>query len=95
VIKKNYIPSIYYIDIDKKIFDSIPVPDDGPVVDDSYIKSEEERDSRIMAFIESVKNNGKVSLDFMKNIEIALEKNKSDIDENTLEMIHELMEGEG
>jgi DNA repair exonuclease SbcCD nuclease subunit len=92
---KNHQPVVYSVDTEKRYFEAIPVPDDGPVVDDSYIKEEEERDNRIMAFVEGIKKNGKVSLDFVKNIEIALNKNRNEIDENTLSMIHELVEGEG
>lgn len=90
---KEYKPSIYYVDTDDNIVEEILLNDSGQVVDDTYIKSETERENRIEAFVEGVKKNGKVSLDFMQNLEEAINKNKK-LSKETKDMIYELCEEE-
>jgi DNA repair exonuclease SbcCD nuclease subunit len=90
---KEYLPSVYFVDTDEDIIEQIFLPDNGEVVIDSYLREEEERVDRIEAFVEGVKKNGKVSLDFISNVNTALDKNKK-MSKETILMINELMEDE-
>ncbi len=88
---KDYQPSVYYVDTDNEIVEQIFLPDTGELVTDSYLREEEEKIDRIEAFVEGVKKNGKISLDFVGNLESALNKNKN-MDKETISIIRELME---
>ena len=90
---KDYVPSVYFVDTDEDIIEQIFLPDNGEVVIDSYLREEEERVNRIEAFVEGVKKNGKVSLDFISNVNVALDKNKK-MSKETVLTIRELMEDE-
>jgi len=88
----NYKPIIYYVDTEKNIVEEIELPDVNiKLVDDSYIKIEEERENRVGAFVEGVKKSGKISLSFIDNINVALEKNNN-LSKATIKEIRELME---
>jgi len=87
--QKNYRPIIYFIDIDKEIVEEINLPDIEKIVDDSYIIEQESKESRIAAFVEKLKKNEVVELDFMKNIEKALLINKK-LSKETVNMVNEL-----
>jgi DNA repair exonuclease SbcCD nuclease subunit len=89
--EKNYKPSIYFVDTDNDKIEQIFLPDVGEVVDDSYLRNEEEKVSRIEAFVEGIKKNGKISLSFLDNLESAIQKNKS-LDGETIKVIRELCE---
>ena len=86
---KMYQPVIYFVDTDKEIVEEIKIPDDGNVIDDSYLKDEEAREDRITAFVEGIKKNGLVSLDFLTNLESAIKKNKK-LSKETIETIYDL-----
>lgn len=92
VDQKNYKPSVYFVDTDKGEIDQIFLPDvDEKIIDDKYIIQEEERENRIGAFVDKVKKNEVVELDFMKNIEKALMMNKN-LSKETRNTIRELCE---
>lgn len=88
---KNYQPIMYYVDTDKDIVTEIKIPDNEELVDDSYIIEEKEKIDRIGAFVEGVKKNGKLSLDFILNVDNALKKNRN-LKVKTVDKIKELME---
>jgi DNA repair exonuclease SbcCD nuclease subunit len=89
----DYKPSVYYVDTDEGIIEQIFLPDTGPMVEDAYILEEHEKEERIGAFVEKLKKNEVVELDFMKNIEKALLINKK-LDKETVKVIRELCEEE-
>ncbi len=86
---KQYQPIIYYIDTDKNIVEEISIPDDGDIIDDKYITDQNEKEERIGAFVEKLKKNEVIELDFLKNIERALQINKK-LSKETVSMINEL-----
>ena len=88
---KEYKPSIYFVDTDKEIVEQIFLPDTENIVDDSYIIEEEQRSNRIEAFVEGIKKNGKISLDFLENLNNAISKNKK-LSVETIQCIRELCE---
>jgi DNA repair exonuclease SbcCD nuclease subunit len=89
----DYEPRIWFVDTDLGQVIEEMIPDNLPMVDDSYIKSENEREGRIEAFVEGIKKNGKVTLDFIENIEKGLLKNKK-LSKETVQCIRELCEEE-
>jgi DNA repair exonuclease SbcCD nuclease subunit len=91
--QKDYKPSVYYVDTDEGIIEQIFLPDTGPMVEDAYILAENEKEERISAFVEKLKKNEVVELDFMKNIEKALLINKK-LDKEIVKVIRELCEEE-
>ena len=90
---KNYQPIVYFIDTDKEIIEEIELPDNGKMVDDSYIIEEKERTDRLDSFVERLKKDGNIELDFLSNIENALNKNKK-MSKDTIICIRELCEME-
>lgn len=74
--KKNYQPVVYLIDTEEKTWETIEVPDNEDMVEDSYVKDIEERNNRIEAFVESVKTGGNMTLDFQSNLQKAMKKSK-------------------
>jgi DNA repair exonuclease SbcCD nuclease subunit len=84
-------PSIYFVDTEKEIVERILLSDNKNLVDDNYLRNEEEKVSRIEAFVEGIKKNGKISLSFTDNLENAIQKNKS-LDDETIKVIRELVE---
>lgn len=91
VDQKDYQPIMYYVDTDKDFVTEIKIPDNEELVDDSYIIEEKEKIDRIGAFVEGVKKNGKLSLDFILNVDNALKKNRN-LKGKTVDKIKELME---
>jgi len=85
----SYRPSVYYVDTDKGEFEQIFLPDTDKIVEDSYIIEEEERINHIEAFVEKLKKNEVVELDFLSNIENGLLVNKK-MSKETVRMIREL-----
>jgi hypothetical protein len=86
---KTYQPIIYFVDTDKEIVEEINMPDNEEIVDDSYIVEQNEKEERISAFVEKLKKNEAIELDFLKNIEKALLINKK-LSKETVSMINEL-----
>lgn len=89
---KEYKPSVYFVDTDNDDIEQIFLPDTYDVVTDSYLRKEEERETRISSFVESIAKSDSVSLDFVDNVKKAIEKNKS-IKESTKKTIITLLEG--
>lgn len=87
---KTYQPIIYFIDTDKEIVEEINIPDTEEIIDDQYIIDRDEKEERISAFVEKLKKNEAIELDFMKNIEKALLINKGKMKKETVSMIREL-----
>lgn len=91
---KDYKPSIYYVDTDEMDVEEILLPDTEDMVEDSYLRDAEERKDRISAFVEGIKNNGAVSLNFLNNLEKAIESNNR-LNKETIKVIRELCEDGG
>jgi DNA repair exonuclease SbcCD nuclease subunit len=88
----NYQPIVYYVDTEKEVVEALPLSDTGNMVTDEYITAENERENRIQSFIESIKNNSGITLDFIKNLENKLKSNKleGDCKEILIEIIEEV-----
>lgn len=92
---KEYKPVIFYVDTEEELVESIELPDNGLLVDDSYIIKEEERNNRIESFVELVKNKKDEesdNLDFFNEIQRKIEKKGYNISKDTIDMINFLME---
>jgi DNA repair exonuclease SbcCD nuclease subunit len=92
--EQEYQPSVCYVDIEKETVERILLNDNITMVNDSYLVEENERENRIEAFVEGIKKNGRISLDFMENLNTAITKNKKTMDQYTIDMIYELCEEE-
>jgi hypothetical protein len=88
---KDYKPTIIYVDTEEGYFNEIDLPDTERMVDDSYLREEEEREGRIEAFVDSIRDSKNVSLDYSENVKIAIVKNK-DLSKDTISAIHNFME---
>ena len=88
----NYQPFIVLIDTEKEMVKKIFVPSDSEYVTDEYIKENEKRDERIESFVESIATAGKLSLSFEDNLNKAIERNKNELGEETIDIITEIME---
>jgi len=76
----DYEPSVFYVDTETaQIYETIPVPD-TEIVTDYYLRSAEERESRIGAFIEKVRSTEGVSFSFIENVRHVLKTEKIDKD---------------
>ncbi len=53
--------------------EAIELPNDRTLLTDSHLKEKKDRDSRIDSFIQTVKNNGKMTLSFEDNLRKAME----------------------
>jgi len=87
--QKNYKPLVYFVDTNLEQYIEEYLPDNEEIVDDSYIIEQDEKEERISAFVEKLKKNEAIELDFMKNIEKALLINKK-LSKETVNMIREL-----
>lgn len=87
---KDYQCGVYYVDTDNDIVDFIPIIDSEQLIDDSYILQENEREERIDNFVQKLKDTESVSLDFLANVESALQSNK--LESDLKEVIEELLE---
>jgi DNA repair exonuclease SbcCD nuclease subunit len=70
--KKEYLPKILIIDTETGRVEHVFVPDATDIVDDRYLVKRHERDGRIVAFAAAIKGSKALSLDFKKNVEVAL-----------------------
>jgi len=93
VSQKDIVPTIYYIDTEKEIVEEIKIPDNEKMVEDSYIIERDMKENRISAFVEKLRNNESVNLDFLENIENGLLANKK-LSKDTVKMIRFLCEEE-
>lgn len=86
----DYTPHIILLDTDIDEITEIPVPDPIEMVTNEYTVKEEQRNERILTFVESIKKADKVGLSFQDNLEKAMKINK--IDKGVEKVIHEIME---
>ena len=87
---KDYTCGVYYVDTENEIVDFIPIIDKEQFVDDSYILKQEEREQRIESFVDRLKDTKNVSLDFIDNVQKAMQVNK--FSEEVINMLEELLE---
>lgn len=87
---KDYQCGVYFCDTDKNIIEFIPIIDSEQLIDDSYILQENEREERIDNFVQKLKDTESVSLDFLANVETALQSNE--LESDLKEVIEELLE---
>ena len=90
----DYEPSVFFLELKDnglyKHHEVLPIPDSDDLVTDEYLETEKERNGRIEAFIERIKDNGQASFDFIENVRAMIKNNK--IDDETKNVILELME---
>ena len=91
---KDYQPRVCYVDTEVGTVEWIDLPDVSPVVVDEYLRDEQAREDRITAFVESVRNSGTMSLDFLGNLNAAIQANP-DLEPGVVRTIHNLIESEG
>ena len=87
---KSYVPIIYYVDEENDICESFEIIDNEQLIDDSYILQENEREERIDNFVQKLKDTESVSLDFLANVETALQSNE--LESDLKEVVEELLE---
>ena len=87
---KDYDPCIWYVDTDTANVEKIMINDNMDFVDDEYLKNADERDSRIAALLDIIKNSSKVSLDFRENVKIKIMELKTS--EDVVNAIEDLMQ---
>lgn len=87
---KDYQCGVYFVDTDKNIVEFIPIIDQEQLIDDSYILQENEREERIDNFVQKLKETENVSLDFLANVEFALQSNE--LESELKEVVQELLE---
>jgi len=84
----KYQPRIAYVDYGADLFMWIDIPTDYTLLSDNHLVLKAERDSRIKAFVETIKKNGKLSLSFIDNLDkFLLEGN---LDQDVLNIFIEL-----
>lgn len=88
----DYQPEVAYIDTNEGIVEWIEIEDKAILVTDEYLRKEEERNSRIEAFVESVKKSGQISLSFIDNLNERIEENKDEIGMDAINIIEEIRE---
>lgn len=87
---KDYQCGVYFVDTDNNICEFIPIIDQEQLIDDSYILQENEREERIDNFVQKLKETENVSLDFLANVESALQSNE--LESELKEVVQELLE---
>jgi glutamine phosphoribosylpyrophosphate amidotransferase len=80
-----------FIDTDKDIIEKILIPDNTILVEDRYMTEQGERLDRVEAFVEKIKSNGKITLDFKGNCLNKIELNRKTIKKETINCILELI----
>lgn len=64
----DYQPRVYYFNMISEAVEQINIPDNGAMVTDKYIQEEKARDERIDSFVETIRKQGQVSLNFKDNL---------------------------
>ena len=82
------LPKMYYIDSALNIT-PILLPDVGNMVSREHLDKLNEKEERITAFVEALKERKEITLDFEENVEAALRANK--LKEETVKMVKELV----
>jgi DNA repair exonuclease SbcCD nuclease subunit len=72
----DYQPVVYLVDLEKDFIEAINIPDDTTLVTDTYLRTEEEREERIEAFVEKIRDSKEITLDFAHNVHEAIKMNK-------------------
>lgn len=85
---KDYDCGIYCVNTDIGEVEWVSIGDNEPLVDDSYLLKQEEREERLENFMDKLKKTRSISLDFMDNVEKAIMENK--LSEELTDMIHRL-----
>ena len=88
----DYEPSVIFVTfLDGELkFKSLPIKDDEKMITDEYIETMQERNSRIDAFIERIKDNKSITFDFLENVHNLLKDNE--IKDDVKNIIFELLE---
>ena len=87
----SYQPIVYHVDTDANFVEEIALIDDVKMITDEYLRTEEARETRISAFVESVRSSENVSLDFLGNLNMAIKENP-DIEKSVIRTITEIVE---
>jgi DNA repair exonuclease SbcCD nuclease subunit len=76
----EYEPSVFLIDFEdgELSYKVLPIPDNEKLVTDEYLETEKERNYRIEAFIERIKDHDRVTFDFIENVHTLMKNNKID-----------------
>ncbi len=93
----DYQPGAWLLDSETFETEWIPLTADlenGAVVTDAYLKTQEERENRIASFVESVQSSGKISLSFEDNLLEFLEYNRDSVQPETAKYLTGLVKGE-
>lgn len=77
---KEYKCGVYVVDIGEETVDFVEIEDKDCFVDDEYILKENEREERIGAFVDKLRETKQVSLDFIANVNKAIEENEIEAD---------------
>jgi DNA repair exonuclease SbcCD nuclease subunit len=88
----DYEPSVFLIDFENVdlSYKICPIPDNEKLVTDEYLETEKERNGRIEAFIERIRENEQITFDFIENVHNLMRNNK--LDAELKNAILELME---
>ncbi len=77
---KDYDCGCYYVDTDNDIVEWLSIGDNESLVDDSYLIKKDERDERTVDFVNKLKETKNISLDFVGNVEKAIQDNDISIE---------------
>lgn len=86
----DYKPSIFAVDTDLETVEAIYLPDTEPMVTDQYIKEENARSDRIESFVSTIQKQGKVTLNFIENLQAKI--GLPDISKEVRTMTEEIIE---
>lgn len=70
---KEYKPLAFLVDTDIDLINPCYIMDEYGMVTDNYLRVEEQRKERISAFVETIKTSGPIDLDFLANLEAAMD----------------------
>ena len=85
----NYDPKVYLLDTNNNTIEAIKLTNNKDNISNLHITEQNERDTRIDEFIDSLVRNKKISLDFVLNVKRILE---TKIDEDVKKIIIQIME---
>jgi DNA repair exonuclease SbcCD nuclease subunit len=92
--EKEYKPSVYYTDTEAEKVERIFLDDDSIMVEDAYLIEEKDRDEKLEAFAEAVKNekNDDFSLSFVDNLKQELSRKHKILGDEVFDEVLELIE---
>lgn len=82
----DYEPCVYLLDNEKGTVERIPLQPYHKFVTDNHLVEKRERDGRIESFVETIKKNGKVKLDFESNLAYSAK----DMEQDVLDILDEI-----